>query len=415
VALATREQLTAVLDLDLWRSAEPGRDEHFDVERFGEWLELLADASDADAAQLVAAIDDRLLVAGLTRHIRVFDLAALVSDPGSRGGLECEVGGYFVSAIRTDAWDAIVAVLRALDTAERDRFHIVMRECRRLSNSTPEIDGLDERLMEPEQLLHDVARDREHRRSQQGYLTPADARAFLQMARRRHAVPRPINPFVAAYMNAAAGAADVVGAQHLQLAFLANALMAGCSIQSRSFTPQEAADAAVAVCDLGFEHATSQRTHPQTRGTAGLIVREPSAIDYDFVSAFEVGWTVLHDDVSMFVAEQLLVALSQLRCSDIEIQKGLRTLRAALKRQRAAGTPWAVRDALDVIAMLDVPAWASVSGLLDECPVIPAVLTATLEGWTGAISPTAFEFISTRGQLGTIREFMARFPDILNR
>ena len=37
--------------------------------------------------------------------------------------------------------------------------------------------------MEPEQLLHDVSLEREHRRSQQGYSTPGDARAFLQMAR----------------------------------------------------------------------------------------------------------------------------------------------------------------------------------------------------------------------------------------
>ena len=101
------------------------------------------------------------------------------------GGLECEVGGYLVRAIRPDAWDAIVALLLALDAAHPDCFHAVMRGCRRLSNSMPEVDGLDDLLMEPEQLLYDVAVDREHRRSQQGYSTPADARAFLQMARQR--------------------------------------------------------------------------------------------------------------------------------------------------------------------------------------------------------------------------------------
>ena len=63
----------------------------------------------------------------------------------------------------------------------------VMRGCRRLSNSTPEIEWFDDLLTEPAQLLHDVALEREGRRSQQGYLTPADARAFLQMARQpRH-------------------------------------------------------------------------------------------------------------------------------------------------------------------------------------------------------------------------------------
>src|SRR5581483_9521725 len=38
-----------------------------------------------------------------------------------------------------------------------------------------------------------------------------------------------------------------------ELAFLANVLAAGCSIQSRAFTPHEASDAAAAICNLGLE------------------------------------------------------------------------------------------------------------------------------------------------------------------
>ena len=38
-----------------------------------------------------------------------------------------------------------------------------------------------------------------------------------------------------------------------ELAFLANALLAGCSVQSRPFTPQEASDAAAGICNLGLE------------------------------------------------------------------------------------------------------------------------------------------------------------------
>ena len=68
-----------------------------------------------------------------------------------------------------------------------------------------------------------------------------------------------------------------------------------------------------------------------------------------------------------------------------------------------------------MIAMLDIPAWASVMGLLDECPVIPAALIATLDGRSDAVSATDFEFISTSRQLGRVREFMARLPDILRR
>ena len=43
VTSATPAQLTSLLDLDLWRHAQPGRDDQFDVDRFGEWLEVLVD------------------------------------------------------------------------------------------------------------------------------------------------------------------------------------------------------------------------------------------------------------------------------------------------------------------------------------------------------------------------------------
>src|SRR4029079_803084 len=43
VTAATPAQLTSLLDLDLWQNARPGRpgsDEQFDVDRFGEWLDV---------------------------------------------------------------------------------------------------------------------------------------------------------------------------------------------------------------------------------------------------------------------------------------------------------------------------------------------------------------------------------------
>ena len=61
-------------------------------------------------------------------------------------GLGCDVGGYQVVARRTDSWDAIVAVLTSLDAEHHGYFHRVMRGCRSLSNSKPEIDGLDDLL-----------------------------------------------------------------------------------------------------------------------------------------------------------------------------------------------------------------------------------------------------------------------------
>ena len=247
-------------------------------------------------------------------------------------GDECEVGGYIVRARRADAWDAIVALLVALDAEHGSSFHAVMQGCRRLSNSRPEIDGLDDLLLAPEQHLHDVTIERERRRSQQGYATPADARAFLEMARqpthtrsgasmtgsigpnpivsgilssdgrsvgtattraRRHRTTRtrptsrealeavlellteaglmPARP--RALLEAADADPQAARLTHLrrlmayvrdthetayftrsrELAFLANTLLAGCSVQSRPFTPQEASDAAAGICNLGLD------------------------------------------------------------------------------------------------------------------------------------------------------------------
>src|SRR5215470_6194867 len=53
VMLATPEQLTRIFDLDLWRSAQPGTDEQFDPDRFGLWLEVLAEFGASIAAQKV--------------------------------------------------------------------------------------------------------------------------------------------------------------------------------------------------------------------------------------------------------------------------------------------------------------------------------------------------------------------------
>ena len=535
VTSATPAQLTALLDLDLWRHARPGRDEQFDVDRFGEWLEVLVEAGDAVAARTVAALDKDLVIVGLSRYVRVFDagifeptaesddepvdrdeamhegdsmdvdeaMGAASMHDSSGGGLEREVGGYVVRARRADAWDAIITLLIALDAGHDRCFHAVMAGCRRLSNSRPEIDGLDDLLLAPEQHLHDAAIERERRRSQQGYATPADARAFLQMARQpKHTRPEPpgtrssgVNPIVTAYFRAADEApessnetarsssmslpsaashsndgpahvadghesldavmdllteagmmperpralleaadadpqaarlarlrrlmayvrgtdATALLARSRELAFLANTLLAGGSVLSRPFTPQEASDAAAGICNLGLEYWPARWptvTSPATCPPDSWL------IDHDLVTAFEVGWLVLHEDVSLFAADQLLSTLTDLHCADREIRRGLAALRRTLATQRHAGTPWRARDAAEILAMLDMTAWIGVLGLLDECPVLPAALMAVLEGRTTSVSPTAFDFISTAAQIGDVRRFMRKLPDVLSR
>jgi hypothetical protein len=203
-----------------------------------------------------------------------------------------------------------------------------------------------------------------------------------------------------------------------ELAYLANTIMAGCSIQARPFTAQEASDAAVAVCNLGLEN-WPQRWLPAKARRGSCIVDARTALPDDFlvghdlVSVFQVGWTVLHDDVSMYAAERLIRVLTRLRYDDREIQAGLDELRTEMTRHWQAGAPWRARDLLDVILILDMPAWATLLCLIDECPVMHAGIGASRGSPTRAVSASAFEFISENSQIATVREFMQSLPETL--
>jgi hypothetical protein len=485
VALATPGQLAAVFDLDLWRPARPGLDEQFDAARFGLWLEVMMESGAAAAAQKLAGVDVDLAIAALAQHVRVYDPAAVSPSVSADGdempavrtpddGISCDVGGYLVVARRSDSWDAIVGVLTSLAEEHHAYFHRVMRGCRSLSNSKPEVDGLDDLLPEDEQVMFDLAFSRERRREQQGYATPAQARAFLQMSREvrlGHDTAPSGNPIARAYFraiewttgsdadsrsdrlltasDAPPAPADSAGAiaavvdvlldagilpqppralldaaesvasrlgriqaqmqfaaghdvaaysmRNQELAFLANTIMAGCSIQARPFTAQEASDAAVAVCNLGLEN------WPR--------LPDDFLVGHDLVSVFQVGWTVLHQDVCMYTAEQLIGVLARLQYDDREIQDGLDALRIEMTRHWQAGAPWRARDALEAIMILDMPAWATLLALTDECPVLHAGLGASRDSSTRAVSASAFEFISENSQIATVREFLESLPE----
>ena len=489
VALATPGQLARVFDADLWRPARAGFDERLDADRFGAWLEVLMESGPALAAEKLAGIDSEIVIAGLASHVAVFDRAAVSPIAGdgedafeirpSSDRTACEIGSYLVEARRSDAWDAIIALLLFLDAGHPDHFHELMQGCRDLSNSGYEIDGLHDLLSVAEQDMFDLAIDREHRRDAQGYVSPAQARAFLQSARQVQLagqVPPPADAIVRAYFRnldapppaeanramlappdptsppdetAAAVVAmmDVIvdagvvpqppraliaapqeHARRLGLleahmhgaleadeaafsrrtrefAFLGNAMAAGCTIQARAFTPREASDAAAAICNLGLQNWP-------LAGRRGQALPDDFLVSHDLIAVFSVGWTVLHDEVGTAVATRLIEILHGFRSHDREIQLGVDDLLSRLVRGCRAGTPWSARDALDVIMMLDMPAWAALVALLDECPVIHAAMDAsgsrlrTIDAWS-------FEFISENDQIAAVRAFMQSLPDVL--
>jgi hypothetical protein len=373
-----------------------------------------------------------------------------------------------VCAKRVEFWETITAVLNAMAETHGDAFNTIMRECCRLSNSRPEIDGLDDVLTTNEQAMFDAALDREARRDTKGYVTPAQARAFLQGSRRidlRHGTVPPRDPITRAHFrsvdraepaeeappDALSAIVDLLreagvipevrharralleGPQadaprlgriraHLlftqddnpdayatrsdELAYLANVIAAGATVQSRSVAAEEASKAAVAVCNLGLENWPLQRL-------ADGALPEDLLIAHDLVSVFQVGWTILHEDVCMYAADALIGVLASLRCADNEIQAGLATLRTRLIKHWRAGSPWHARDGLDVIAILDTPSWAALLGLIAEMPTMHAALGASLTGTTRQVDASAFEFISENAQIQQVREFMQRLPQLL--
>ena len=504
MALATPEQLSAVFDLDLWRSEEAGQEEAFDAERFWVWLEVLGEQNAALAADRLAAIDPVLVTAALSHHARVFDpsvvtFAAVPDDDtgGASGpldeGLHREIGGYLLVAKLHDSWDTIVTLLTELDERHTERFHRVMQGCRRLSNSTPEIDGLDDLRLDSEQTHFDLGFDRERRREQRGYVTPAQARAFLRGARQagrgQEAAP-PVNPVATAYFRALAGPADAdtpapasgmlpasnagaaapagpsagavaavidileqagvlpgqprallgsgedptpriarIRAQMQfvhdrdpdayarrtgELAFLANTLVAGCSLQTRPFTAPEASDAVLATCNLGLENWPRHWRGPD-EAAVPTELSEGFLADHDLAAVFDIGWARLHEQVSMFAAKQLIDTLAAFRCSDRETQAGLTQLRTALRKHWLAGEPWLAGDAMDVIAILDTPAWAALLGLIAECPVTLANVTPAGAAPPRSIDVSAFEFISENRQIAAVHTFMHKLPELLSR
>jgi hypothetical protein len=460
IALVTPAQLSAVFDLDLWSSRQPGQDEVFDAHRFVVWLEVLAESGAEFAAGKLAAIDAALVIAALAKDMRVFDGAAGVVEHSDR-----DVGGYTLVARRGELSETLVTVLTALEADHPEYFHRVMRGCRKLSNSAPEPDGFHDLLEVPEQALFDLAFDRELRREQQGFVTPAQAHAFLQMSRKAVLGDErqvPPNPVAAAYFRAiewnpppapvqdagASGVAGVAGvidalvdagvlvnrpqalltgttedaprfadlrrlldfvrdqdhaahsARSQELAFLANAIAAGSSVQDRPFTVQEASDGAVAVCNLGLQN---MRAAPP----------EDFLVEQDLVSVFQRGWRVLHVDVCQFAAERLIDALNSLQCGDRDIQEDLDKLRVELTRHSEWGEPWRARQAFEVLAILDMPAWAALLGLIAEFPVMHAGL-APSAARARSIDANAFEFISENSQIATVRVFLASLPDALS-
>jgi Family of unknown function (DUF6178) len=327
VDLVTSEQLARILDEDVWRSQRPGEDEVFDAERFAVWLEVLLESGDEKVADKLVDLPEELVILGFHRQVLVLDMDALETEVASLDrsdadavekaldGCLCEeLGEYRIISRRHDGWDAVIAILLALD---RNHHAFLARVLERLCHASSELieenGGLCDALSSAEMIAEDAAADREDRRAAEGFVSPSSARSFLALARKATAAevlaekqrdpvtrayfrelgaaplpaqeggaasPRPLIALLRAAEAESPGALllesalsarprdeqlfrdamrelartdpAAYGSRLEELGYLVNVLLVGTSRDGRVLRPAEAAEQAVTTCNLGL-------------------------------------------------------------------------------------------------------------------------------------------------------------------
>jgi Family of unknown function (DUF6178) len=198
VALATTEQLVQAFDGDLFVSDRAGERESLDVGRFVLWLEVLLEAGDEVAAARIAELDEDFVAHALGGVLLVLDEDALREglddgdedearqvDKSLESALTEDIDGYVLVARQHDGWDAVLALVLALDRNHRALLARLLDRLARVgSGYLDDLEELSTVLSEGESLAEDAEAAREERRSRQGYVEARAARAFLSLARK---------------------------------------------------------------------------------------------------------------------------------------------------------------------------------------------------------------------------------------
>jgi hypothetical protein len=197
VALASTAQLERIFDDDLWRADRAGSDETFRPERFALWLRVMLDAGEESLVQRLGELPPDLVALAVHRLVLVMDMDVLEEQlrPGDE---EAEALGHALemSAVEEweefrliardpDVWDDVWNALTSLDRDHHDRLRAILEQCCAMSTEYISGQGGLYQVLTAEQMLDgDVAATRDDRRVAEGFVSPADARAFLELARR---------------------------------------------------------------------------------------------------------------------------------------------------------------------------------------------------------------------------------------
>jgi hypothetical protein len=197
VGLASTAQLERVFDDDLWRADRTGGDETFRPERFALWLRVMLEAGEGALVQRMCELPQELLALAVHRLVLVLDndvLTDLLTAEDEEAeqivraledSLVEEWEEFRLIARDPDVWDDVWNALLSLDRDHHDRLRAILQQCCDLSTEyISGQGGLYQVLTADEMLDSDVAAARDDRRAAEGFVSPADARAFLELARR---------------------------------------------------------------------------------------------------------------------------------------------------------------------------------------------------------------------------------------
>jgi hypothetical protein len=197
VALATTAQLERVFDDDLWRADRAGGDETFRPERFALWLRVMLEAGEDALVQRLCELPQDLVALAVHRLVLVMDMDVIeeMLRPGDEEAEQLERALEYSTfeeweelrliARDPDVWEDVWNALLSLDRDHHDRLRAILERCCEMSTEyISGQGGLFQVLTADEMLDSDVAAARDDRRVAEGFISPADARAFLQLARR---------------------------------------------------------------------------------------------------------------------------------------------------------------------------------------------------------------------------------------
>jgi len=214
VALASTSQLERLFDEDLWKAARAGEDESFRPERFALWLRIMLEGGEEFLLQRLCELPQDLLALAIHRLVLVLDMDALAArmvgaseeaselEHALENSMFEEWEEYRLIARDASAWEDVWNALLLLDRDHHDRLRELIEQC--CAMTTEFINGqgtLYEVLTSEEMLENDVAAEREDRRAAEGFISPADARSFLELARRADASDER-DPITRAYFRA---------------------------------------------------------------------------------------------------------------------------------------------------------------------------------------------------------------------